>query len=158
MKVLGSKGERLVSLERFLQDYFQVDLKEGEFVAEIVIPSIGERSVSAFEKFSLTADDWALVNCSVTLTVDDDLSCNEVRIALGGEVGSTPKRAHEMEEWLKGKKLTENLIAEGSGRVRSDIEPISDIRGSADYRQSIAEVLVARTVSKAVRRFGEVSL
>jgi CO/xanthine dehydrogenase FAD-binding subunit len=57
-------------LEGFVKGLFTIDLSPGEFVRELEIPD-GEGKSSAFQKFALTSDDWAMINCGASLRLND---------------------------------------------------------------------------------------
>ena len=74
----------------------------------------------------------------------------ETRIALGA-VAPTPIRVPEAEAFLKGKVLSDDVIEEASVIAAGAASPISDMRGSAEYRRELAKVLVRRTLREAWR-------
>jgi len=75
----------------------------------------------------------------------------DARVALGS-VGSTPIRARRVEAALRGQPATEEVIREAASAVKSEVDPISDIRGSAEYKRDMAEVWVRRVVQQAVEK------
>ncbi|MGI0085702.1 MAG: FAD binding domain-containing protein, partial [Nitrososphaerales archaeon] len=72
-------------LSEFLLGYFVAALEQGEFVEEIELTLASNRA-SAFQKFGLTHDDWALINCGVSLSLDGSRIVGPV-IVFGGGVG-----------------------------------------------------------------------
>jgi CO/xanthine dehydrogenase FAD-binding subunit len=67
-----------------------------------------------------------------------------------GSVAPTPVRARNTESFLDGREITENSIDEASRLVSGDINPVTDIRASAEYRKEISSVLVKRVLQRAV--------
>jgi CO/xanthine dehydrogenase FAD-binding subunit len=152
---LGSKSAK--PLSDFIKGYFAIDLSPGEFVREIEIPIDGNKNISsAFQKFAITHDDWALINCGVCVSLDK--SRGEVTssmIVFGGGVGERPVRATNVEKSLEGMKIEsdESKFKEIFEReIPKDLEPISDIRSSAEYRMRLAKVIGRRTFLVAVNR------
>src|SRR5579862_1414828 len=96
---------RAAKLSEFIQGYFSVDLQSGEFVKEIRIPLSGKNVGSAFQKFGITGDDWALINCGVSLKIEDS-SISNARICFGGGVGEKSTRMIQIEKLLKGIVVT----------------------------------------------------
>jgi carbon-monoxide dehydrogenase medium subunit len=77
----------------------------------------------------------------------------DARIALGA-VAPTPVRAPQVEAVLIAKQPTKELIEEAVDKVVEVIEPLSDIRGSAEYRAHLAKVLTRRTLQRAYEELG----
>jgi carbon-monoxide dehydrogenase medium subunit len=91
--------------------------------------------------------DCAVVGVAAALVLEESTSgCKSARIALGA-VAPTPVRMREVEHHLEGKRLAEISHPELARLVQMGIEPISDVRGSAAYRQEIAAVLTLRAVN-----------
>jgi carbon-monoxide dehydrogenase medium subunit len=96
--------------------------------------------------------DYALASVAVLITLDKKKEkCTNARIGLGG-VGSTPLRAQKAEAILKGKKITEDLLAEAAKTASEEISPISGIEASADYKRELAGTLVKRIGKIALER------
>ena len=79
--------------------------------------------------------------------------CQEARIALGA-VAPTPVRVSRAEAILAGRALTEAAIEEAAERAMEAALPISDVRGSAEYRRALAKVLTRRSLKRAGEAFG----
>jgi carbon-monoxide dehydrogenase medium subunit len=79
------------------------------------------------------------VGCGVEL--DSGGVVHKSRVAFGA-VAPTPIRAHEIEAYLRGKKLSDDVIAGATGLVEHAIQPIDDVRGSAAYRTDLIKALL----------------
>lgn len=75
----------------------------------------------------------------------------EARIALSA-VAPTPVLATEASQWLAGQPATEATFAEAGELAKKVASPISDMRGTAEYRVHLVGVLVKRTLADAVNR------
>ncbi|MGB9553339.1 MAG: FAD binding domain-containing protein, partial [bacterium] len=71
----------------------------------------------------------------------------EARLALGA-VAPTPLRARKTEEFLKGKKIESEVLEEASEILLTEINPISDIRASKEYRLELTRSLFFRALSE----------
>lgn len=71
----------------------------------------------------------------------------EIRVAVGS-VAPTPLRLLHTEELLQGERLTQALLKEACRRAQEEVSPISDIRGSAEYRREMVGVLLERALSE----------
>jgi carbon-monoxide dehydrogenase medium subunit len=151
LELIGPNGAREVPVEEFFKDYYETDLQDGEIVQAIRVPGLPARSKTAYTKFlPRTADDYATVAVSVVLTTDESgQRCENARIALGS-VGSTPVHATAVEDALRGQQLTPNVIRAAAAAVKDEVDPITDIRGSSEYKRDMAEVWVRRTIERAL--------
>ena len=150
---IASKGEeRIVPAEEFAVDFFETTVQPGEMVTEIQIPVMPPNSGAYFTKYSQMLGDYALASVAVLITLDKKKEvCTGARIGLAG-VASAPVRAKKAEDVLKGKKITEALLAEAAEAVKTEINPISGIEGSADYKRELAGTLLKRVGKIALER------
>ncbi len=150
---IASKGEeRMVAAEEFAVDFFETTVQPGEMVTEIQVPVLPPNSGVYFTKYSQIHGDYALASAAVMITLDSKKEkCVNARIGLGG-VGTTPIRAKNAEEVLKGKKITEAVLAEAAEVAKTEINPVSGIEGSADYKRELAGVLLKRVGKVALER------
>jgi carbon-monoxide dehydrogenase medium subunit len=150
---IASKGEeRSVDAEEFAVDFFDTVVQPGEMVTEIKIPVLPPNTGVYFTKYSQLHGDYALASVAVLITLDKKKeACANARIGLGG-VGSTPIRAKNAEEVLKGKKITEDLLAEAAEVAKTEISPVSGIEGSEAYKRDLAGTLLKRVGKVALER------
>ena len=118
----------------------------------MLLPQLPPKSSSAFLKLGTNANDLAILNVAVRVTVEKSGTCTEARVALGGGVGKVPVRAVSSEKVLKGEKLSDELLKEAGQAAGSDLSPVSDHRASSRYRSAVAKVLVERALGRAVSR------
>ncbi|MFQ5738460.1 MAG: FAD binding domain-containing protein [Acidobacteriota bacterium] len=150
VKSMGPRGEREIALGEFFLDYFENALEENEFLTELLLPPLPPGSSSAFIKLETNANDLAILNVGVRVTVEESGMCKDARVVVGGGVGKAPVRAVSSEKLLQGEKLTDELVKEAGQAARSDIRPVSDQRASSQYRSVVAKVLVERALRRAV--------
>ncbi|MFQ5982250.1 MAG: FAD binding domain-containing protein [Woeseiaceae bacterium] len=148
----GPGGSREIELKEFFASLFENTLEDTEFVTGIVVPPLPARSASAFIKFETNANDLAIVNVAVRVTVDESGSCREARVVIGGGVGETPVRAPASESLLQSETLSDELLCKAGEAVLSDLQPMSDHRASAEYRSALAKTLTERALQQAVAR------
>jgi CO/xanthine dehydrogenase FAD-binding subunit len=96
----------------------------------------------------------SVVSAAVYAERDGDM-LNEVRISLGS-VAPTPIRAPTVENKIRGRKMSEELIEEAASACIGVAKPIDDIRGTAEYRRDMVGVLVKRAMREAWSRTGGV--
>lgn len=148
----GPQGARSFDLVELFAGIFQNALAPGEFITGILLPRPTVPSASAFQKIGGNANDLAIVNAAAAVTLDGNGRFGDVRVVLGGGVGDKPVRASSAEEVLRGSKPDEALLLRAAQQVQKDIEPMTDHRGSAAYRATVAKVLVQRVLTNAVER------
>ena len=152
VRLTSAQGERTVPLSEFFVDFYTTAMKTGEVLTEVLVPVPPPKTGWAFMKFlPRTADDYGVVVVAVSLRVDSRNKCQHVRIALGS-AGPTPVRATNAEAVLAGHKVTAGAIQEAAEVVKSEIDPISDVRGSAEYKKEMAAVFTRRALEQALAR------
>jgi len=152
VRAQGSGQIRDIPLTDFFPGLFENALEPEEFMCELVVPALPEGSASAFIKLESNANDLAILNAAVWVSLDGGGKCEQARVYVGGGVGEVPTRASSAEQALLGNKLTAELCASAGQAARSDVDPLSDHRASADYRRAMTGVLVERALLKTLDR------
>ena len=143
---VGPDGERTIELDRFFTDYFQNALGPGEVVTEIRVPPLQADAVGAYTRFLRTrADHRPLVGVGIVLRRAGGI-CREARIAIGASV-PIPVRARRAEAFLAGKIINREVLEEAADIAATDITPVSDSRGSEEYRRDMVRTVVFRTAA-----------
>ncbi|OPX90662.1 xanthine dehydrogenase family protein subunit M [Pelotomaculum sp. PtaB.Bin117] len=149
VKLAGTDGERTVLMEEFFTGPGKTVLKQNEILTEIVIPDQSFTG-STYIKFGLRRSGaLAVVGVATAVSMQGDI-CKEARIVLGA-VAPVPMRAKKAEELLKGKAVTQELLEEVGVCAAGESKPISDIRGSAEYRKDMVRVFTKRALSKVIK-------
>lgn len=151
---VGPKGSRELALPDFFAGLFTNNLEDDEYVAAVSVPAPAAKAASAFLKLETNANDLAIVNVAVNVTMGGrgGRVCKKARVALGGGVGETIVRSGSAEDVLTGEKLTADVLKAAGEAVAKDIDPMSDHRASAEYRSLIAQVFTTRALDKALSR------
>ena len=133
-------NERTIALKNFYQGYKTYDLKDDELISSINFNIQREQSFFNFEKVcKRTHLDIASVNSAISIVVNNN-KIEDVHVSIGG-VAAIPKYLHQTSEFLKGKSLNNQLIIDANDVLQSEISPISDVRGSSDYKRLLARQL-----------------
>ena len=150
VRLVGPAGDRRLLLDQFFLDYYETATRPDEILTEVEVPFLARRTRAAFIKFTpRTQDDYGTVVVAVRLTADRfGRDVEDVRIALGA-VGSTCLRATEAEAALVGQRLGDPAFKEAGALAREAADPISDLRGSAEYKRDMVEVFVRRALYEA---------
>ena len=152
-EVLGPEGSRTIPLEGFFTGPGQTVLNRSALLTKIVVPQLPPHSAGAYFKLSpRRAMDLAVVGTGCLLAVDAaKKKCLECRIVLGA-VAPVPLRARGAEAFLRGREITPGGIEEAAQAAAQEARPISDVRGSAEYRKAMVEILVRWAVGEALKR------
>jgi CO/xanthine dehydrogenase FAD-binding subunit len=148
----GPNGPRNIELESFFEGLFQNTLESDEFVTGVTFPQLPARSASAFIKLESNANDLAIVNVAVRVSLDGSGACEAARIVVGGGVAETPVRVQAAEAHLQGHEISSESIQQAAAAVGEELEPMSDHRASAAYRLAMARTLTQRALRRAVER------
>ncbi len=144
---IGLDGERRIKLSSFIKGPRLNVLKPGELVKEIFISHPRYSHMSIYLKLGRRAAvDLAVVG--VAALVLDTPSGFEYRVALGA-VAPTPIRATKIENYLRHKVLTSELVEEGLPLILEEVSPIDDVRSSRQYRLEMCKVFTKRALLKA---------
>jgi carbon-monoxide dehydrogenase medium subunit len=151
--IASPRGERRVPFTDFFTGVRRTVLAPDEILLEIVIPAPGPRSGGHYLRHTPRRElDIAVVGVASQLTLSNG-TCSKARIALAA-VAPVPLRAREAEQVLEGKPVTPDSIERAAQVAVGAATPISDQRGSADYRRHLVRVLTRRTLRTALARAG----
>jgi carbon-monoxide dehydrogenase medium subunit len=142
----NSQRERALTIEEFLVDYYATALESDEIVTEIRVPPVNYTAGRYIRHLRSAAEHRPMINLAVTLNHEADL-CKDVRLVVGATT-PVPRRVTRCEDYLRGRVMTSALIVEAAEIVAGDINCISDIRGSEDYRRTVVGVIVRRTLAE----------
>lgn len=151
--IAGPSGTREAPVADFCTAPGKNILQKGEVLAALVFPAAGPKTGSAYERFIPRNEmDIAVVGAGswVKLNAAGD-KIEEARVALGA-VAPTVKFAAEASQWLVGQPATEATFAQAGELAKKIATPISDMRGTTEYRVHLVGVLVKRTLADAVER------
>ena len=148
----GPHGRREVPIADFFTGPSETVRKDNEVLVEFHIPEEPGRCGSAYWKHSRRkAMDLPLLGIAVALTLSENEEISDARIGLT-VAAPVPIRAYKAEEFLKGKRLDDEVLAEAGGIASSEASPRDSLRGKAWYRTEMIEVFVPRMATLAAER------
>ena len=149
---MGPNGQREVAAENVAVGPGKTSLASDEFVLEIKLPARPTRSGDAYlRQIPRTEMDIAVVGVGVSLSLDAAGVITAARVSLGA-VAPTALLVAEAGAAIVGTKLDEPALAALDAAARAAARPISDKRGTVDYRIKIAGVLARRAAKIAYDR------
>ena len=148
VKLQSAKGERTLSYAEFVIDAFTTALEPDELLTEIIVPSDGPATGTAYIKIAQAASGFAMAGAAVRVRRDAG-RLSLIRVGLTG-IGAHAYRAHAVEDALTGKEPTEAEIVNAAALAATGVEANSDIHASATYRAHLATVCTARAIRSAL--------
>jgi CO/xanthine dehydrogenase FAD-binding subunit len=154
LKLISAEGERIIPLKDFIIGKRATAMRPSEILAEIHFGYPEERSWTGFEKLGRrNMLILSLVNEALFLSLEDDLlTVHSVRVALNRVAGRVPALAEKTEDFLVGRKLSEETIAQAQKVLASELALTSDFRASASYRTEVAQVYLKRLLQRCCER------
>jgi carbon-monoxide dehydrogenase medium subunit len=147
LTVSGPAGERSIAAADFFVDYLTTAMQPGEILTAVRVPKLGADWGYRYEKFNVTAQDWAIVGVAA-LARRANGHVAEARIGLTN-MGPVPIRARAAEQAAAGAEATRAALTAAAGRADAGTSPADDLRAAADYRRHLARVLTARALTAA---------
>ncbi len=140
VEVAGITGRRTIPIADFFKGYRVTELRPGEVIVSVTIPKTYppriRRLSQSYKVGKRGADDISIVAAAYTVDVDDQGQVVHARLAYGG-VAATPIRALAVEDWLVGKPWIHSTVLAAKAQLNTVFTPLSDLRGSADYRRRL---------------------
>ncbi len=132
---------RTIALKDFFLNYKTVDLNEGEFIKALEFRIPAEGFKFNFEKVSKrTHLDIASVNTAISYSVSSKGIVEEIHIS-GGGLAAVPKYFEKTRDYLIGKEINQDNLKNACDILVSEVNPISDIRGSKEYKTLLLKQL-----------------
>ena len=144
----GPQGERRIPARELFQAALTTSLAPLEIITEVRFPAMPANAACAVEEFARRKGDFAIAAVAVMLLRDGERGA-KVRMATAG-VGPASIRLRDAEAILEQKGLTEAAIAEAADKASAEVDPVSDLNGSAEYRRHLTGVLMSRAVLRAI--------
>ena len=149
--VTGPKGSREISVEQVPAGPGRTTLAKGEVISAITLPPRGKNGGDAYLRFiPRTEMDIAVVGCAVNLRLDGDRIV-EARVALGA-VAPTVILSEAAAMAIIGTTLDDAALAALAKAAEAAAKPISDKRGTAEFRTEVVGVLARRAAKIAYDR------
>lgn len=149
----SASGGREIPLIDFFAGPGQTVLEKGEILKQLVIPIPTDNTASAYLRFIPRNEmDIAVAGVGSLIEVDPSTKVvTKARIALAS-VAPTPVRAYEAEQFLEGTVIDTAAIDKTADLAVDSAVPITDVRGSAEYRKELIRVLTKRTLNICLER------
>ena len=152
--IAGPNGERTVATEDFVTGVGQNCMEKDELLASIRIPVPAANTSDAYLRFIPRSEmDIAVVGAAVSVTLDDSGICTTARVSIGA-VAITALLVEEAANALVGTQLDDSALQAAADAASAAARPITDRRGTVEYRKQVVGVLVKRAAKIAAERAG----
>jgi xanthine dehydrogenase small subunit len=140
LELAGTAGTRRVRIDKFYKGYKQLDLGDDELIARVHLPLPKDGEILKLYKISRRKNmDISSFTAGFLMRFGNDgETIDSIRVAYGG-VAPVVLRMPKTESFLSGKRMSEELMREAGEIAASEIAPISDVRGTKEYRTILAE-------------------
>ncbi len=147
----SKRGSRTVKLVDFFTGPRETVRETDEIMTRILVPERKPESAASYLKFQRRASNsLSVASAGAFLTLADGV-CTEARIVLGA-VAPIPLLAEKASASLTGEAMNPEVIARAAEIARDEAMPITDVRGSVDFRRELVQVLTQRALNQAVER------
>jgi carbon-monoxide dehydrogenase medium subunit len=145
----GPSGEREIPMDDFLAGPYETTLAYNEILVETRIP-VRHNTSSAYAKVERRVGDWAVTAAGAAITLDGAA----IAAARVGLTAVNPDRAglEELSAALVGQPATDEVFADAGRRAAAACDPVTDVRGTAEYKRHLASELTIRTLRTAAER------
>lgn len=151
----GPKGERTVAAEDFAVGVGRNCMEQGELLTRIQIPAPAAKTSDAYLRFiPRTEMDIAVAGSAVSVTLDADGTCTAARVSIGA-VATTALLVTEAADALIGTKLDDAALNAAAAAATAASKPITDRRGTIEFRRHVVGVLTRRAAVIAAQRAKE---
>ena len=152
--VAGPDGRREEPIETLFLKPGKIRLGPREILVAVTLPAVSARSAAKYLRFTPRREmDIAVAGAGAWLRLAADGAIAEARVSLAS-VAPTPIRAPQAERWLVGQTPNAKLLDEAGRLAAEGARPISDTRGSADYRRELVLVLTRRALAACCAQLG----
>ena len=149
--IAGPSGTREVPVEDICTGPGQSCIGSDELLVSINFPSNGAGFGANYIRFIPRNEmDIAVAGVGASVTIEDG-KFTSARVSLAS-VAPTPLLVEEAGEALVGQTVSEGVIQKAADLAKAAAKPISDMRGTADYRKHLCDVLTRRALNTAVER------
>jgi aerobic carbon-monoxide dehydrogenase medium subunit len=150
----GPDGERTIPIADFVVDFFTNSLRSGEMVTGVRVPKADRSTGGAYLKLERKIGDYATVGVATHLRLGDDGTIAEAGIGLTS-VASKNLKATDAEAMLVGNQPSAELFGEAAASAAAASDPVSDVRGPAEYKRAVVKSYVERGLTESLKQIRE---
>lgn len=139
--VASARGERTIPATGFFLGYRKIDLQPDELIVRFVVPKLPAGQREGFRKLGSRAAQAISKIMGSYRGAASEKTIQSFAVALGS-VAPVPVRLTEFEKWIVGQTIGAKVLREAEQRVADALQPIDDIRSTAEYRKWVSGQIV----------------
>ncbi|MDQ1736484.1 MAG: aerobic carbon-monoxide dehydrogenase medium subunit, partial [Pseudonocardiales bacterium] len=147
--IRGRDGDRVVRMEEFHRGPYETAVGDAEMLTEVRFP-LRPNGGSAYEKVERRAGDWAVVSSGAAVWLEGEVIA-DARVGLAA-VGPNTAGLPEISAMLTGHRPSEELYEQAGDIAARSCSPVTDMRGSEEYKRHLAKELTRRALRRSVNR------
>lgn len=144
MVAQGPKGMRKIKADQFFLDLYTTALAPDELLIDVEIPLRTAQQVVAFNELARRHGDYAIAGIAACAQREGEI-LRDARFVFFA-VASTPFQAKKAQASVNGKVLTNSVVEEAMGALRSELEPLADLTNSSATKLHLSTVLLKRAI------------
>jgi len=150
LKLESPSGKREMPVEEFFKGPGETSATSQEILTKIFLPPPVLNAKFAFYKKGRVKMDLAIASLAVLMELDGDI-CKTIKIA-AGSVAPVPLRLKNVEKFIEGKKITQDVIEHAGVMASKEVAPITDIRAGEQYRRKLIETFLKRFLMESIEK------
>lgn len=153
--IYGPAGPRTIELKDFYLGYKKINLSKDEIVIQLKfgIPNYKNNKVQNYKVSQRRDLDISTINASFNFCMQG-AKIIRARLVYGG-VAATVIRLTAIENQIEGQDVSKQMVVDFKKRIRAAIQPLSDLRGSAEYRKLVAANLFEKFMNEIMEELSE---
>jgi carbon-monoxide dehydrogenase medium subunit len=150
--VYSQRGERTIPVRDFIVGHYTTVLAADEIVRGVFIPEPRGPAYGAYLKYRTRShEDRPCIGVATVLMMEPGGRCLDLQVVVGAVTGR-PRWVDTALNGACGQTLTPELIANIANQYKKEIDPLSDLRASSEYRRRMIGVFVQRGIEAALAR------
>ena len=146
VELTSTGGTRQAPLEEFLLGSYETAIEPGEVLSAVIVPPPEPGVRGAYLKFTTrSSEDRPCAGITALVRMREG-ACEEARLVVGA-VSAAPVRVRAAEDLARGSGLSPDVLDGMADAAAEAVDPVEDLRGSADYKRHLVRVLARRAVS-----------
>ena len=150
VELTGPSGTRELPLDDFLVGSYETTIQADEILTAIRVPPLPAGTIGRYLKFTTRSSEDRPSAGVAVLTRITDGKVDDLRVVVGA-VSSRPIRVREAEASVRGEPPSAAMIASVARTAAEAVDPIEDLRGTADYKRRLTEVLTRRLLTDSLQ-------
>jgi carbon-monoxide dehydrogenase medium subunit len=148
LSISGPSKNREIPLEQLYAGYYETVLEKNELITAVTVPPLDGRKAAYMKVTSRTADDWPSLGVAISFALKDGAIREPIVVVSAATEKLT--RMTGTEEALQGVAPEDAALRRAGDAAAAEVQPLSDVHGSAPYKRELLRVYLRRAVRQAL--------